>query len=86
MLLAPVYLQAGLLTVQSLQANPLLKELVLMGNPCTEWSGYRPYVIAKLKQLQKLVRACVCWGGRALCLWGNPALHGKAADLLSSPS
>jgi hypothetical protein len=28
-----------------------------MGNPCTEWSGYRPYVIAKLPQLKRLVRA-----------------------------
>lgn len=28
-----------------------------MGNPCTEWSGCRPFVIAKLKQLKKLVSA-----------------------------
>lgn len=46
--------KAGLLTIQSLQANPNLSELMLMGNPCTEWSGCRHYVIAKLQQLKKL--------------------------------
>ncbi|KAJ9516041.1 hypothetical protein QJQ45_024441 [Haematococcus lacustris] len=35
-----------------------LQELTLMGNPCTEWSGYRPYVIAKLARLTKLVSSC----------------------------
>ena len=55
--------KAGLLTVDSLKHNINLRELVLMGNPCAEWSGYRQYVIAKLPQLQKLVRrasGCVC--------------------------
>ena len=45
--------------MQSLQSNPHLIELMLMGNPCTEWSGCRPYVIAKLKQLKKLVGSAV---------------------------
>jgi protein TilB len=47
--------QAGLLTVCSLQHNAELRELYLMGNPCTDWEGYRPYVVATLPQLQKLV-------------------------------
>lgn len=54
---ALVALQAGLLTVPSLAVNLHLRELILMGNPCAEWSGYRPYVVAKLPQLKKLVHA-----------------------------
>lgn len=46
--------KAGLLTVPSLASNDHLKELTLMGNPCADWPGYRPYVIAKLPQLEKL--------------------------------
>lgn len=64
--------QAGLLTVGSLAANIHLKELTLMGNPCTEWSGYRPYVVAKLPQLKKLV-------GRYESL-GQPSSVSKPAD------
>lgn len=46
--------KAGLLTVESLQANYQLKELFLMGNPCTEWGPYREFVVATLDSLQKL--------------------------------
>ena len=46
--------KAGLLTVTSLESNEKLKELTLMGNPCADWPGYRPFVIAKLPQLEKL--------------------------------
>ena len=38
-----------------LQENPHLREMHLLGNPCTEWQGYRPYVIAMLPRLQRLV-------------------------------
>lgn len=48
--------KAALLSVPSLSANYQLQELYLVGNPCTEWHGYRKYVIAKLPHLQKLVR------------------------------
>jgi protein TilB len=51
--------KAGLLSVCSLAANYNLQELFLIGNPCTDWPGYRQYVVAKLPQLQKLVRALV---------------------------
>ena len=47
--------KAGLLSVQSLQCNEHLSELFLLGNPCAEWAGYRPYVIGTLPQLRKLV-------------------------------
>jgi hypothetical protein len=58
--------KAGLLSVPSLAANVHLTELILMGNPCTEWSGYRQFVIASLPRLKKLV----CFSGY-LC---NPML------------
>ena len=48
--------KAGLLSLCSLAANYNLQELFLIGNPCTDWPGYRQYVVANLPQLQKLVR------------------------------
>ena len=47
--------KAGLLSVASLQENVHLQELFLLGNPCAEWPGYRPYVVATLLHLHKLV-------------------------------
>ncbi len=47
--------KAGLLSLHSLQANLHLKEIYLLGNPCTDWPGYRHYVTATLPQLKKLV-------------------------------
>lgn len=43
-----------LTSVESLQGNYNLRELVLTGNPCTDYEGYREYVIATLPQLIKL--------------------------------
>jgi len=48
--------KAGLLSVQSLQHNDHLAELYLLGNPCAEWHGYRPFIVGTLPQLRKLVR------------------------------
>ena len=31
-----------------------LRELFLLGNPCSDWDGYREYVIGVLPQLTKL--------------------------------
>lgn len=43
----------GLLSsVESLQHNAHLRELYLVGNPCTEFQGYRQYVVAALPQLK----------------------------------
>lgn len=52
--------KAGLLSLCSLAANYNLRELFLVGNPCTDWPGYRQYVLAKLPQLTKLVSHCNC--------------------------
>lgn len=41
-------------SVCSLKDNLYLKDLYLTGNPCTDYNGYRQYVIAKLPQLKTL--------------------------------
>ncbi|UYV72324.1 LRRC6 [Cordylochernes scorpioides] len=43
-----------LLSVESLTGNYNLRELFLTGNPCTEYEGYRDFVIATLPQLESL--------------------------------
>lgn len=44
----------NLASIRSLRANTELRELYLTGNPCTNWEGYRAYVVASLPQLDKL--------------------------------
>lgn len=39
-------------SVERLKHNPHLTELFLVGNPCTEFEGYRQYVVASLPQLK----------------------------------
>lgn len=39
-------------SVASLKHNIHLRELFLVGNPCTEFEGYRQFVVAALPQLQ----------------------------------
>ncbi|XP_041804315.1 protein tilB homolog [Chelmon rostratus] len=41
-------------SVESLKHNIHLAELFLVGNPCTEFEGYRQYVVASLPQLKWL--------------------------------
>ncbi|KAM8838833.1 dynein axonemal assembly factor 11 [Synchiropus picturatus] len=41
-------------SVETLRANLHLSELFLVGNPCTDFQGYRSYVVAMLPQLQWL--------------------------------
>ncbi|KAG7455331.1 hypothetical protein MATL_G00255620 [Megalops atlanticus] len=41
-------------SVESLKGNIHLRELFLVGNPCTEFKGYRQYVVSSLPQLQWL--------------------------------
>ncbi|XP_053738856.1 dynein axonemal assembly factor 11 isoform X2 [Synchiropus splendidus] len=41
-------------SVETLRANLHLSELFLVGNPCTDFQGYRSYVVATLPQLQWL--------------------------------
>ncbi|XP_025057880.1 protein tilB homolog isoform X4 [Alligator sinensis] len=40
-------------SIEVLKHNMHLKELFLMGNPCTEFEGYRQFVVATLHQLKK---------------------------------
>ncbi|XP_074413278.1 dynein axonemal assembly factor 11 isoform X2 [Zonotrichia albicollis] len=41
-------------SIESLKCNIHLKELFLMGNPCTEFEGYRQFVVATLQKLKYL--------------------------------
>ncbi|XP_023558370.1 protein tilB homolog isoform X2 [Octodon degus] len=41
-------------SIKALTHNIHLKELFLMGNPCSDFQGYRPFVVATLQQLQWL--------------------------------
>ncbi|XP_078119861.1 dynein axonemal assembly factor 11 [Sander vitreus] len=41
-------------SVESLKHNVHLRELFLVGNPCTEFQGYRQYVVSSLPQLKWL--------------------------------
>lgn len=43
-----------LLSIDSLTLNIHLKEVYLTGNPCTDYHGYRDYVVAVLPQLVSL--------------------------------
>ena len=43
-----------LLSVENLRHNGHLRELYLTGNPCTDYEGYREYVVATLPQLKTL--------------------------------
>jgi protein TilB len=43
-----------LLSVETLQANHNFRELYLTGNPCTDYEGYREFVVATLPRLQWL--------------------------------
>ena len=48
----------ALSSIASLQPLIFLRELHLLGNPCTKWPSYRQYVVAMLPQLQILVSLC----------------------------
>lgn len=39
-------------SVESLRHNIHLRELFLVGNPCTQFEGYRQFVVAALPQLK----------------------------------
>lgn len=39
-------------SIEALKYNIHLKELFLVGNPCTEFEGYRQFVVATLHQLK----------------------------------
>jgi protein TilB len=41
-------------SVYNLKANIMLEDLYMVGNPCTEWSGYRAFCTAHLPQLKQI--------------------------------
>merc|ERR1719254_157799 len=41
-------------SVYNLKANIMLEDLYLTGNPCEDWKGFRPYVVAHLPRLKQL--------------------------------
>ncbi|XP_050993543.1 dynein axonemal assembly factor 11 [Labeo rohita] len=55
-------------SVESLKQNLHLRELYLVGNPCTEFHGYRQYVVAHLPQLQWLDGKAIGRGERIQAL------------------
>eukprot|EP00929_Paragymnodinium_shiwhaense_P096121 TRINITY_DN5762_c0_g1_i1.p1 TRINITY_DN5762_c0_g1~~TRINITY_DN5762_c0_g1_i1.p1 ORF type:complete len:428 (-),score=151.81 TRINITY_DN5762_c0_g1_i1:141-1424(-) len=40
-------------SIYNLKANVMLEDLYLTGNPCEDWKGIRPYVVAHLPQLKQ---------------------------------
>lgn len=45
----------GMASLRHLRQNVELRELHLLGNPCTQWQGYRQWLIATLPHLTSLV-------------------------------
>ncbi|EIE23977.1 outer arm dynein light chain 1 [Coccomyxa subellipsoidea C-169] len=67
--------KACLPTVASLAANEFLTELHLVGNPCSEWANYRPFVIASVPQLLKLDGVEILEAERSQALQQLPSLQ-----------
>lgn len=65
-----------LTSIKSLKNLIHLKELYLTGNPCTEYDGYRQYVIAVLPQLQMLDGQEVGISERILAVQALPEIQG----------
>ncbi|KAK2142007.1 hypothetical protein LSH36_1006g00020 [Paralvinella palmiformis] len=65
-----------LTTIKSLKDLTHLKELYLTGNPCTEYDGYRQYVIATLPQLKMLDGQEVGISERILAVQALPEIQG----------
>lgn len=57
-------------SVEHLRHNLHLAELFLVGNPCSEFQGYRQYVVASLPQLQ--VSPLACPGSNTLVACSDP--------------
>eukprot|EP00775_Hariotina_reticulata_P002455 gene2455-2758_t len=76
--------KAGLLSLSSLASNYNLQELFLIGNPCTDWSGYRQFVVAILPQLQKLDGQLIRASERIAALQVLPQLQEQLLSELSS--
>eukprot|EP00242_Pyramimonas_sp_CCMP2087_P004427 CAMPEP_0198204380 /NCGR_PEP_ID=MMETSP1445-20131203/7783_1 /TAXON_ID=36898 /ORGANISM="Pyramimonas sp., Strain CCMP2087" /LENGTH=434 /DNA_ID=CAMNT_0043876237 /DNA_START=163 /DNA_END=1467 /DNA_ORIENTATION=- len=76
--------KAGLLSVESLQHNEFMDDLYLMGNPCTDWEGYRDYVIAVVPTLKRLDGKEVTPTERIIAKQNYPALRQRLEDELEA--
>uniref|UniRef100_A0A182TH17 Dynein axonemal assembly factor 11-like CS domain-containing protein n=1 Tax=Anopheles melas TaxID=34690 RepID=A0A182TH17_9DIPT len=70
-----------LTSVESLRANYNLRELFLTGNPCTDYPGYREYVIIALPQLAHLDGKEITRSDRLLAAKQFPALRERIVQL-----
>ncbi|TRY91008.1 hypothetical protein DNTS_023025 [Danionella cerebrum] len=62
-------------SITSLKFNLHLRELYLVGNPCTEFQGYRQYVVGSLPQLQWLDGKEISRAERILALQEQEAVR-----------
>ena len=46
--------RAGLLSLHSLRRNEGLRDLYMVGNPCCDWPGWRPFVVGTLPHVRRL--------------------------------
>ncbi|XP_071277925.1 dynein axonemal assembly factor 11-like isoform X2 [Agelaius tricolor] len=67
-------------SIESLKCNIHLKELFLMGNPCTEFDGYRQFVVATLQQLKYLDSKEIERSERIKALQDYPEVQGKIRE------
>ncbi|XP_052864020.1 protein tilB [Anopheles cruzii] len=70
-----------LTSVESLRENYGLRELFLTGNPCTDYPGYRPYVVTVLPQLEHLDGQEVTRGERLKATKVFPGLRERIVQL-----
>ncbi|XP_065889604.1 dynein axonemal assembly factor 11-like isoform X2 [Dysidea avara] len=69
-----------LLSIESLQSNLHLQEMFLTGNPCTDYDGYREFVIATLPQLQWLDGKEISKSERIIAIQKLPHLREKILE------
>ena len=59
---------SGLSSMTTLQHNTGLRQLHLLGNPCTAWARHRQYVAGVLPQLESLVSPLASSGTEAITI------------------
>ncbi|NXV81102.1 TILB protein, partial [Atlantisia rogersi] len=67
-------------SIEALKYNIHLKELFLVGNPCTEFEGYRQFVVATLHQLKCLDSKEIERSERIQALQNYPEVKQKIRD------
>ncbi|NXX77742.1 TILB protein, partial [Urocolius indicus] len=67
-------------SIETLKHNIHLKELFLVGNPCTEFKGYRQFVVATLHQLKYLDSKAIERSERIQALQDYPEVKQKIIE------